>query len=162
MIVRRLAAMVPVLLIVSFAVFMLSTLIPGDAAVTIAGGVDATPERIEEVRTQLGLDDPLLVQYWHWLSDAVRLDFGHSLYGSQSTVFEDIKTRLPVTASIALAALTVAVLIGLPVGIIAGLRPGALPDRLSVMGTAMGLAIPNFFLAMLLITLFAVNRSWFP
>src|SRR5688500_11895439 len=97
MIVRRLAALVPVLLVVSFAVFMLSSLVPGDAATTIAGGVDATPERVEEVREQLGLDDPLLEQYGRWVSGAVRLDFGHSLYGDQSTVWEDIRHRLPVT-----------------------------------------------------------------
>ena len=146
MIVRRLAALVPVLVIVSFAVFMLSALVPGDAAVTLAGGVEATPQRIQQVREQLGLDDPLLVQYGNWAADAVHLDFGHSLYSDQTTVWDDIKERLPVTLSIALAALLVAVVIGLPAGIIAGLRPGALPDRVSVTGTAVGLAIPNFVL----------------
>ena len=162
LIVRRMAALVPVLLVVSFAVFMLSALVPGDAATTIAGGVDATPERIEEIRDQLNLDDPLLSQYGRWLGDAVRLDFGHSLYGDRTTVAEDIRTRLPVTMGIAAAAIGVAILIGVGIGIFAGLRPGAWADRLSVASTSVALAVPNFFLAMVLITLFAVQRSWFP
>jgi peptide/nickel transport system permease protein len=162
MIVRRLVALVPVLVIVSFAVFMLSALVPGDPAVTLAGGVQATPERVAQVRDQLGLDDPLIVQYGRWAGNAVQLDFGHSLYSDRTTVAQDIADALPVTLSIALAALLVAVVVGLPVGIVAGLRPGALPDRVSVTGTAVGLAIPNFVLAILLITLFAVNRDWFP
>jgi len=103
LILRRLVALIPVLLVVSFVVFALSVLVPGDAATTIAGGVDATPERVEEIRDQLGLDDPLLEQYGRWLSGAVRLDFGHSLYGDQTTVAEDIRARLPATMAIALS-----------------------------------------------------------
>lgn len=162
LILRRLVALVPVLLVVSFVVFALSVLVPGDAATTIAGGVDATPERVEDIRDQLGLDDPLLEQYGRWLSGAVRLDFGHSLYGEQTTVAEDIRTRLPATMTIAFAALVIAVVVGGIVGIVAGLRPGAAVDRLSVTSTAVALAVPNFFLAMILITLFAVQRTWFP
>lgn len=162
LVVRRLAALVPVLLVVSFAVFMLSALVPGDAATTIAGGVDATPERVEEIRDQLGLDDPLLTQYGRWLGDAVRLDFGQSLYGDQTTVAEDVRTRLPVTMAVAAAAILVAVVVGGAIGVFAGLRPGGAPDRLSVASTSVALAIPNFFLAMVLISLFAVQRSWFP
>lgn len=162
LIVRRLVSLIPILLVVSFAVFMLSAMVPGDAATTIAGGVDATPERVAEIRDELGLDDPLLVQYGRWLGGALQLDFGTSLYGDQTTVSEDIRTRLPVTMGVALAAILIAVVIGVLVGVFAGLRPGAVADRLGVAGTSVALAIPNFFLAMVLITVFAVQRQWFP
>lgn len=162
MIIRRLFAMIPVLLIVSFGVFMLTALVPGDAAVTIAGGESATIEEIERIRDELGLDDPLLVQYGRWLADAVRLDFGTSLFSGQVTVWEEIQSRVPVTFGIALMALFFGLLVGIPVGIAAGMKPGRTVDRVSIAGTSLGLAIPNFFLAMLLIVFFAIQRSWFP
>lgn len=162
MIVRRLVALVPVLLLVSFGVFMLSTLVPGDAAVTLAGGDSATIERIEEVRAQLGLDDPLLTQYVRWLGDAVRLDFGTSLYGGSLSVWDEISARIPVTFGLALLALLIGVVVGVPVGIAAAMRPGGILDRLCLVTTSIGIAVPNFFVAMLLITVFAVNLGWLP
>jgi len=162
MIVRRLLSLIPVLLLVSFGVFMLSTLVPGDAAVTLAGGDNATLERIEEVRTQLGLDDPLLVQYWNWLTDAVRLDFGTSLYGGSLTVWDEISSRLPVTFGLAVLALGIAVVLGVPMGILAAMRPARLFDTLALIGTSITIAVPNFFLAMLLIVVFAVELGWLP
>src|SRR5689334_7180412 len=104
MIARRLVSLVPVLFLVSLAVFSLMKLLPGDAAVTLAGGLDATPERVEEVRGQLGLDDPFLVQYGRWAGNAVHFDFGDSLVTDRS-VTDDIMNRLPITASIAFGAL---------------------------------------------------------
>src|SRR5262245_2129025 len=132
MIGRRLLGLIPVLLIVSFGVFMLSTLIPGDAAVVLAGGENTTEEGIAKVRDQLGLDDPLLVQYGRWLGDAAQFDFGTSLYGSPGgqTVFDEIKYRMPVTLSIMAGGLLLAVSIGVPLGIFAGMRPGTLVDRI--------------------------------
>jgi peptide/nickel transport system permease protein len=162
MIVRRLLGLIPVLLVVSFGVFMLTALVPGDAAVTLAGGENATLERIEEVRAQLGLDDPLVVQYLRWLGDAVRLDFGTSLYGGSLTVWDEISSRLPITFGLAFLALLIGVLIGLPVGIVSAMRPGGVTDRLCLTTTSLGIAVPNFFLAMVLITIFAVRLQWLP
>ena len=100
LIVRRLISLIPILLIVSFVVFMLTELVPGDAATTLAGGADATPERIAEVRTQLGLDRPVLERYGDWLVDAVQLDFGSSLLNQGGpTIAEEIRERIPVTFS---------------------------------------------------------------
>ena len=100
LIVRRLVSLIPILLIVSFVVFMLTELVPGDAATTLAGGADATPERVAEVRTQLGLDRPVLERYGDWLVDAVQLDFGSSLLNqSGPTIAEEIRVRIPVTFS---------------------------------------------------------------
>jgi peptide/nickel transport system permease protein len=163
LVVRRLISLIPILLIVSFIVFMLTELVPGDAATTIAGGADATPERVEEVRRQLGLDRPVFERYGDWLADAVRLDFGSSLLNQQGpTISEEIADRIPVTFSIAIAGLLVSMLIGIPLGILSGLRPGAAIDRASVTGTSLGLAIPSFVLALFLINAFAIERDWFP
>jgi peptide/nickel transport system permease protein len=166
MIARRVLSLIPVLLVVTFVVFLLTELVPGDAAQSIAGGANATPEKIEEVRAELGLDRPVLERYFDWLGDAVQLDFGKS-YASYNNVAapdvaEEIGERLPVSISLALAGLFVAVVIGIPLGILAGMRPGGLVDRASVTGTSFGLAIPNFVLAFFLIQVFALSLDWFP
>jgi peptide/nickel transport system permease protein len=161
LIVRRLLTVVPLLLVVSFGVFCLILFVPGDPAVTLAGGGQATEEQIEQVRQQLGLDDPFLVRYLRWLGDAVTLDFGNSLV-EQADVGAEIRQRLPVTMSLALAALAVTVLVGLPAGVLAGIRPGSWIDRVVMLGTTVGLAIPGFWLAMLMIVLFGVELAWFP
>lgn len=163
MIVRRLVGLIPVLLVVSFVVFMLVELVPGDAATTVAGGVNASPERIAEVREELGLDRPVLERYGDWLWDAVRLDFGRSYLNTTGpSVSEEIEARLPVSLGLALAGLFVALIIGVPLGILAGLRPGGVVDRVSVTTTSVGLAIPNFVVAFLLIQVFALTLDWFP
>jgi len=164
MITRRLFALVPLLLLVSLGVFMLMALVPGDPAVTLAGGADASPERIAEVRTALNLDDPIHMRYLVWLGDAARLDFGHSLYATANgpSIIEDILNRIPVTFSLALAALAVAIVIGLPMGILAGMKPGSLVDRFSVGVTSLGIAMPNFWIALILISILSIKLSLFP
>jgi peptide/nickel transport system permease protein len=157
---RRLILLIPTLLIVTFGVFSLVTLVPGDAATTLAGGENATPAKIEEVREELGLNDPLVVQYLAWLSDAVRLDFGNSLTTGDS-VTDEIMHRLPVTLSIVGGAIIIGVVIALPMGLIGGSRPGGWVDRTLLFLSSAGLAIPNFVLAILLINVFAINLGWF-
>ena len=125
LIVRRLISLIPILLIVSFVVFMLSELVPGDAAVTLAGGVEATPERITEVRTQLGLDRPVLERYGTGSSTRCISTSGRRCSTGDPTMADEIKERIPVTLSVALAGLFVSMVIGIPLGIISGIRPGA-------------------------------------
>ncbi|HEY6532166.1 MAG TPA: ABC transporter permease [Acidimicrobiales bacterium] len=156
---RRLLLLIPTLILVTFGVFMLITLVPGDPATTLAGGENATPEQIEKVRTQLGLDDPLVVQYGRWVSDAVRLDFGESLTSGQD-VTSEIQRRLPVTLSIVVGSIVIGLLIGIPLGLLAGARQGGWIDRFLLALTSIGLAIPNFVLAILFINVFAVNLGW--
>src|SRR4051812_23806414 len=107
LIVRRLLIMVPLLLIVSFIVFSLVVLIPGDAATTLAGGIDATPEGIAEVRAELKLDDPFLQRYFDWLGGVIHGDFGESL-DTKQPISDEIQRRLPVTMSIVALALALA------------------------------------------------------
>ena len=161
LIVRRLLALIPLLLIVSFAVFSLTYLLPGDPATTIAGGENASPQDIERVRKEFGLDDPLIQQYGRWLKNAVQLDFGTGQLDHKS-VSSQIKDKLPTTLSLALSAMAVGVLIGLPLGIIAGTKPGSVRDKFGTGVASLGIAIPNFFLGMLLIIAFAINLGWFP
>ena len=166
MIARRLLTLIPVLLVVTFVVFMLTELVPGDAATSLAGGANATPEKVAEVRADLGLDRPALERYVDWLGDAVQLDFGKSYQGYNNVaapdVAEELGERIPVSLSLALAGLVVAILLGIPLGILAGMRPGGVVDRASVTGTSFGLAIPNFVLGFFLIQVFALSLGWFP
>src|SRR6476646_3987272 len=161
MIARRLLSLIPVLLVVTFVVFLLTELVPGDAAQSLAGGANATPEKIAEVRADLGLDRPVLERYVDWLGDAVQLDFGKSYQSynnvAAQSVAEELEERIPVSVGLALAGLFVAIVVGIPLGILAGMRPGGVVDRSSVTGTSFGLAIPNFVLAFFLIQVFALS-----
>ena len=161
LILRRLLAIFPVMLLVSFVVFMLSSLIPGDLAYVLAGGDNATPDRIAQVRAELGLDQPLLVQYWDWLRHAVVLDFGDSLV-DRRPVMATIRDRFPVTLTLAVAAIVFAVIVGGLTGFIAGKRPGSARDRVATVGSSVGMAVPNFWLGMLLISGFSLTLGWFP
>ncbi|MET0728503.1 MAG: ABC transporter permease [Acidimicrobiales bacterium] len=156
---RRLLLLVPTLLLVTFGVFSLVALVPGDAATSLAGGESATPERIEQVREELGLNDPFLLQYANWLSDAIRLDFGDSLVSGES-VSAEIQNRMPVTLSIVLGAIVIGIVVGIPIGILAGARQGGWVDRVLLALTSIGLAVPNFVLAILLVNWIAVNLGW--
>jgi len=160
-ILRRIVALIPLLFIVSVIVFGLVLLVPGDAATKLAGGEDASPHQIEQVRHELGLDRPVVTQYVDWLKGAVKLDLGDSLY-SQRPVASEIWERIPVTLQIAGGALVFGLLIGIPMGIVSGMRPRGIGDRGVVMVTSFAIAIPSFWLALILILQFAVYRNVLP
>jgi peptide/nickel transport system permease protein len=159
-IVRRLLAAIPLLLLISFAVFSLTFLIPGDPARQILGS-DASLSAINHLRRQLGLDQPLLVQYWHWLTNALHGNLGHSIL-KNTAVSTEIAHRFPVTFSIAIGALALTVVVGVPLGVVAATRPGSPSDRLVTITTSMMLAIPDFWLAILLVLLFSVKLKVLP
>jgi len=161
LVLRRLFSLIPLLLLVSFGVFMLTALVPGDAATTLAGGENATPERIAAVRAELHLDDPLIDQYGRWLGNAVQGDFGDSLF-SHVSVIDDVRDRFPITLGLALAALVVGLTIGVPLGVLSALRPGRSVDKASRVGTSLAIAIPNYWLAIELVVLFAVTWRLLP
>jgi len=153
--------MVPLLLLITFAVFGLVLLIPGDPARTLAGGIKASPADIAAIRHQLHLDRPLVAQYWRWLTHVVRGDLGTSLFQHQS-VAAGIGQRLPITLSLALGGFVLSILLGLPVGILAGTRPATVVDRSATAATSVAIAIPDFFLGILLLVLFAVKTHLLP
>ena len=158
---RRIAWAVPLIVIVTFIVFLLLHLSPGDPAVIIAGGAEATLEDIERVRDRLGLNDPILVQYWRMFSGVFTGDLGQSLISTES-VGGAIFARLPITLSIAGAALLVALLIAIPVGLIAALYAGSWVDRMVTMFSTLGIATPPFFIGLMLVLLLAVQARWLP
>jgi peptide/nickel transport system permease protein len=157
---RRLLLTIPLLFVVSLIVFSLTLLVPGDPAVTIAGET-ATPERIEEIREELGLDQPVLQQYLTWVSGVLRGDLGTSLYSTQ-TVVDALKAALPATLSLAFLALLFVMLIGVPFGLIAGTRPGSVIDRTLTAIAALGVAAPAYWVGIILLIVFANNLGWFP
>jgi peptide/nickel transport system permease protein len=159
-ILQRLLAVVPLLLIVSLLVFSLVLLIPGDPAYQLAGE-DATPEEVAEIRAAMGLDDPVLVRYARWLGAVLQGDLGTSLFSDQP-VLDVIVERLPVTLSLAVSAVGIALLISIPAGLVAGTRPGRPLDRLVTLASSIGLALPNFWLGLMLVLLLAIWNPWFP
>jgi peptide/nickel transport system permease protein len=158
---RRLLTVVPLVAIISALVFSLTFVIPGDTARTLAGGLHASPQQVDLVRHQLGLDKPVLVQYLRWLTHALHGNLGLSLY-DKSSVSAAIVHRFPITLSMALGALFVIVLLGVPAGIAAGTHPGGVLDRLVTVGTSAAIAIPDFWLGIVLVILLAVKVHLFP
>jgi peptide/nickel transport system permease protein len=161
LILRRLAGLPVLLLIVSLGVFSLVALIPGDPAVMLAGGENASLERVAEVREELGLDRPFFEQYVDWLGGALRLDFGESLVNGED-VTDGIQRRMPVTLSVVMLAIVLGLALGLPAGMIAGTKPGTFADRLGIFAASVGLAIPSFWFAMVLIWVFSIQLHWVP
>ncbi|HEX7097407.1 MAG TPA: ABC transporter permease [Acidimicrobiales bacterium] len=160
MILRRIAAIVPMMLVVSFLVFGLTLFLPGDAAVTLAGE-NASPQRVEEIRQALDLDDPLLERYGSWLADAAHGDLGRSLF-SKRPVVSEIAARWTVTLQLVIGAMLVALVIGVPAGIIAGRFHGRWIDRVATIGASVGVAVPSFVIGLWLIVLLAVWLELLP
>lgn len=159
-IVRRLLLLIPVLLIVGVIVFALLHLAPGDPASMMLGR-DATTEQKEALRAQLGLDEPLAVQFVDWFWGVLRLDFGESLFIGKP-VSEALLERVQPTGLLALYSLTLSIVIAIPAGVLAAVRPNSLLDRVLMILSISGAAIPGFFFSILLILLFAVFLDWLP
>jgi peptide/nickel transport system permease protein len=157
---QRLLQALPVLLFASIAVFLILRLIPGDPA-DILAGEDASPAEVESIREQLGLKDPVPVQYARWIGEIARGDLGVSLRTGVA-VTELLKLSLPATLELAIASYVIALAIGIPFGTIAGVKPRSGWDWALSFFTIGTLGVPNFLLGVLLLWLFAVNLGWFP
>jgi peptide/nickel transport system permease protein len=159
--IRRLVLSLLVLLGAGVATFLILHVAPGDPAQLMLSDVGATPEQLQALRRQLGLDAPLPVQLARFLWRALHLDFGHSFYSRQPVVSE-LARQLPATAELALAAFGLAVLMGVPLGLVAALWRGRWLDTLSTAGAVIGISMPSFWLGLLLIFVFSVSLGWFP
>jgi len=157
---RRLLSAIPVLFLVSLISFMLMRLVPGDPAATIAG-LQATPEEIEHIRRQLGLDQPLINQLGSWYWQLLQGNLGDSILLGRS-VTEAIVERLPVSLSIALYALALTLLVALTTGVLAAMHQNTWVDQLFMTIALIGVSLPNFWLGLMLIILFAVHLGWLP
>jgi peptide/nickel transport system permease protein len=156
----RVLAAVPVLLGVTIAVFFVMKLMPGDAIMARLG-TEATHELIAAFRDLYGLDRPLPQQLWEWLGRVVRLDFGVSMV-SRRPVLASILQRLPATLELTLAATLLALLIGIPLGVAAAWWKGRAADLVARFFAMIGQSVPSFWLALLLILLFALRLRWLP
>jgi len=157
---RRVAATLPAVAVVAVLVFLLLRITPGDPAAILAGDA-ASPEQIARIRENLGLNEPLLVQFFIWLKQIAIGDLGESFY-FKIRVVDLIAQRLEPTLSLALLTIVVAVLVSVPLGTLAAWRFGGWLDR-SLMGfSVMGFSVPVFVLAYILIWLLSVKLGWFP
>jgi peptide/nickel transport system permease protein len=156
---RRILFAVPLLFFVSVLTFVLASLAPGDPAREILG-LNASPEAYARLRESLGLDLPLYEQYWRWLTRALHGDLGVSIVSGEP-VTHAITSRLPVTLSLLVGALIVSVLVGVGLGLFSAVRGGTM-GRMVDAFSLLGLALPSFWLAAVLISVFAVKLGWFP
>jgi peptide/nickel transport system permease protein len=160
LIVERLLQVVPVIVLATIIVFGLLQLVPGDPAMVLAGD-QATDERIAEIRNLYGFDKPLLVQYWTWLSHAAQGDLSRSFLSSEN-VTTLIAQSFPHTLTIVAIALLLSLVIGVPLGILAAVRGHTRADAVISAISSVGIAVPNFWLAMVLVTIFALQLNWLP
>lgn len=160
MIVRRLAQALPVVVLATFIVYSLLKLVPGDIAVTLAGE-NASEARIAEIRALYGLDRSFLVQYASWLLKALQGDLSHSLLSGEA-VLDSILRCFPNTLLIVVLSMFVSLLVGIPLGVMAAGRQGTWFDSLVMSAASVGVAMPNFWLGMLLVSFFALQLNWLP
>ena len=157
---KRLAIAAITLVLASIVVFAVLQVVPGDPA-RLMLGMNASAEQVDLLRSQLGLNDPLVLRYLHWAGGLLTLDFGRS-YTYSVPVIDLVRERLVVSLPLALIALALSTIIAIPVGVFSASRHGRAGDTIA-MGTAqVGVAIPNFWFALLLIYLFAVWLRWVP
>jgi peptide/nickel transport system permease protein len=157
---RRLLIAIPTLVLVSLFVFTLQKLLPGDPALAMAGE-ERDPQVIAAIRAKLHLDDPLLLQYGIWMSGVLTGDLGISLRTAQP-VLTLIGSKLPVTLELASLAMVVALLVGVPAGIVSAVKRGGMMDVGASAVGLFGVSVPNFWLGVLLILVFAVKLKWLP
>lgn len=163
-IIRRFLLLIPILIVISLISFSLIHLAPGDPAVVIlrAGGVQQiTEEALAQVRQEMGLDDPFLVQYVRWMGRVLQMDFGKSVR-TGTPVAELLLTRLPATLQLSGVGMAIALLISVPLGIITAVKQHSLVDQIGRFFAFMGASMPSFWLSLLLIYWFAVLLGWLP
>lgn len=157
---NRILQAVPTLLLISFLTFIMGVLAPGDPIRMILGE-RSDPQAVAQVKHELGLDRPWYEQYGRFVWNAVKGDFGISLY-NRRPVGDILRESFPATATLAVLAILLAATVGVPAGIVSAVWHNRIPDRLSMLGVVLGISVPNFVLATLLILLFSVQLGWLP
>jgi len=159
---QRIAGAIPTLLGVSLLTFAFIRLIPGDAIAARLGTSTAlTPEQLASLRSYFGLDLPLPVQFWNWLTSLLHGDAGYSIRTGRP-VFVEIAQRLPATIELAVAAAIIAVAVGIPLGLLSALHPRSRTDVIARIGGLVALSLPSFWLGTLIIVLFSLYLRWLP
>lgn len=159
-ILKRLLMLIPVILGVTFIVFFILNLSPGDPAAMILGE-QATAEALEMKREELGLNDPILVRYFNYMKDLLHGDMGVS-YRNSISVWEQVIDRFPNTVVLAIAGIFVALLIGIPLGILSAKKQNTIIDNISMVLSLIGVSMPNFWFGLLVVMLFSLKLGWLP
>ncbi|MEH6937171.1 ABC transporter permease [Bacillus sp. JJ664] len=159
-IIRRILQTIPVLLGVSLVVFLIMQMVPGDPA-TLLAGEGATKQTIEMVRHELGLDRPIIYQYFDYVFHAIQGDFGESLRNNRP-VLDEIMIRLPITLQLALASISITVVLGMIAGIISATKQYSMSDISIMIIALLGISLPSFWFGLMLIYFFSVNLHIFP
>src|SRR5690554_428030 len=157
---RRLITTLPVMLMVAFFVFVMLRLAPGDPAALVAGD-EASMEQLEQIRRNMGLDQPIFTQFLTWLGNFMRGDLGVSFL-SGTPVFDMIKGRISPTLIICAATIILSILVAVPLGIIAAWRQGRLLDRAVMAFSVIGFSVPNFLVGYVLIYFVSLKLGWLP
>ena len=159
-VVKRVLSMIPLMFVVSIIVFLFIRLIPGDPARMI-GGPTATAGEIAAIRSQLGLDQPLIPQFVQWLGGIFQGDLGHS-FTNNTSVVELLAPRLPITMYLTICSITWSVILGVAIGVIAAINRGRALDLIGMLIAIAGISLPNFWLGLQLMQIFAVNLRLLP
>jgi peptide/nickel transport system permease protein len=159
-ILKRLVSAIPVLLGISIIVFLIMAMIPGDPATAILGSY-ATPENVEKLNRDLGLDKPLVQRYFIWLGNMLQGDFGRS-FSLNRPVIDEVLERFNGTLILAGTSFVICSFLGVAAGVVSAARQYGLADKLITFVVLLGISIPSFFLGMMMILIFAVNLKWFP
>ena len=159
-IIRRLLQMIPVLLGVTFVVFLIMQMVPGDAAMLVAGE-GASDEQVEAIREDLGLNRPLIIQYIDYVGSVLQGDLGTSIR-TDRPVLDEIMVRLPITIELAFWSIVITIVLGVFAGVIAATKQNSFSDVGLMMVSLIGVSLPNFWLGLMLIIYFSVELGWFP
>lgn len=159
-IMKRLLALIPVIIGITLLIYCVMSFSPGDPA-TMQLGSAATQESIAQLRVELGLDQPIVVQYLRYMANLLRGDMGNS-YITGNSVSGEIASRFPHTLKLSIAAMALAVVISIPIGIVCATRPNSLLDAVSMIFALIGLSMPAFWCGLMLILVFSVWLGWFP
>jgi len=159
-ILRRLLLMIPVLIGVTFLVFFIISLTPGDPAVMILGN-GATEEAISELREEMGFNEPVIIQYGNYMKDLLTGDMGTS-YSTGKSVGSEIGQRFPNTFKLTLSAIVLSVMISIPIGVVSATRQYSLFDNIGMIIALIGISMPSFWVGLILIIIFALNLRWLP
>ena len=163
--IKRLMLFIPTMLLVFTLVFVILRVVPGDPAVAMLSGssteVNFTQEDLDRLRAKLGTDRPLVVQYGDWIWGLTRLDFGTSFFYDQP-IWDDLKDRVPITFELTVLALLMAGIVAIPLGVLSAIKQDSLPDYLGRIITIGGIAIPNFWIGILMVFFLANVFDWLP
>ena len=159
-ILARLAALIPILLGLSIASFALVHVIPGDPALVMLGG-EGTPQQVQELRKQLGLDRPLIARYGEWLGRVLRGDLGESLY-NRTRITDELRWRFPTTLALVCLSLLLSIGVGVPAGLISAVYRNSWIDHAARLLTLVSLSLPSFWLGLMLILLFSLKLNLLP